>query len=284
MTRTKYLYVAALLAAFVAAPARAEKPKETPPAKGAKGTVPFEVLKTGHITVKVSINGKGPYTLIFDTGAPINLLNNKIGKDAGLLKSMKRPAFSLFGSMGDVRVKELEVGGLKIGNVEAIVMDHPTVQAISNAFGPIDGIIGFAFWARFKMTMDYQAQTLTFVPNGFEPPSALKAMEASMMALLAGDAGPTILSVPGQWGMTVSKKSDDEAAGVTVTKVLRGSPAAHAGLKEGDRLLTLDDRWTDSVADTFTPAGFVKPGTTVANVVKRGEKEAPLKIKPIPRP
>src|SRR5438874_2985101 len=236
---TRRLFPALLLAAFLTAPARADTPKQE---KSAKGVVPFEILKTGHMTVKVKVNGKGPYTLIFDTGAPINLLNNKIGKEADLFKGMKRPAFSLFGSMGDVKVKELEVGGQKIGDVEAIVMDHPTVEAISAAFGPIDGIVGFPFFARFKMTMDYQAKTLTFVPNGFEPPSALKAMEATMMALLAGDPGPTILSSPGQWGMTVSKKSEDEDSGVTMTKVLAGSPAALAGLKEGDRLLTLNGR------------------------------------------
>ncbi|MBI1918548.1 MAG: PDZ domain-containing protein [Planctomycetes bacterium] len=278
MTRTKHLFLATLLAALAAASVRADTPTEKRPAKV---VVPIEILKTGHITVKVKVNGKGPYTLIFDTGAPINLMNNKIGKEAGLLKGMRRPAFTLFGSMGDVKVKELEVGGQKIGNVEAIVMDHPTVKAISDAFGPIDGIVGFPFFARFKMTMDYQAKTLTLVPNGFEPPSALKAMEATIMALLAGDPGPTILSSPGQWGMAVSKKSEDDDPGVTVTKVLAGSPAAQAGLKEGDRLLTLDGRWTDSVADTFTAAGFVKPGTTVPVVVKRGDKEMTLKVKPL---
>jgi hypothetical protein len=278
MTRTKHLFLTGLLVVLVAAPIRADTPTQKKPAKG---VVPFEVLKTGHITVKVKVNGKGPYTLIFDTGAPINLLNNKIGKEAGLFKGMKLPAFSLFGSMGDVKVRELEVGGQKIGNVEAIVMDHPTVEAISDAFGPIDGIVGFPFFARFKMTMDYQARTLTFVPNGFEPPSALKAMEASMMALLGGDAGPTILTSASQWGMAVGKKSGDDDPGVTVTKVIAGSPAAQAGLKEGDRLLTLDSRWTDSVADTFTAAGFVKAGTTVPVVVKRGDKEITLKVKPI---
>src|SRR5207247_9713202 len=108
-----------------------------------------------------------------------------------------------------------------------------------------------------------------------------KAMEASMMALLAGDAGPTILSAASQWGMAVGKKSGDDDPGVTVTKVIAGSPVAQAGLKEGDRLLTLDRRWTDSVDDTFTAAGFVKPGTTVSVVVKRSGKEITLKVKPI---
>jgi hypothetical protein len=275
MTRTKRLWAAVLAAALLVAPARAETPAKMP-----RGAVPFEILKTGHMTVMVKVNGKGPYRLIFDTGAPINLLNNKVAKEAGLLKGMRRPVFALFGSMGDVKVKELEVGGQKIGDVEAVVMDHPTVEAISRAFGPIDGIVGFPFFARFKMTLDYRARTMTFVPNNFVPPSAMKAMEAAMMALLAGDPGPTVLSSPSQWGMKVKKKPDDEDAGVTVTKVLAGGPAARGGLKEGDRLLTIDGRWTDSVADTFAAAGHVRPGTTVPVVVKRGGKEVKLEVKP----
>src|SRR5262249_457786 len=43
-------------------------------------TVPFELLKTQHMVVEAKINGKGPYRLIFDTGAPVNLLNNKVAK------------------------------------------------------------------------------------------------------------------------------------------------------------------------------------------------------------
>ena len=45
--------------------------------------VPFELLPSGHMTVMVKVNGKGPYRLIFDTGAPITLLNNKRGQGSG---------------------------------------------------------------------------------------------------------------------------------------------------------------------------------------------------------
>jgi hypothetical protein len=275
-------FLAVLAAALVCAPARADKLAERPAAKDPSKaiTVPFEVLKTGHMTVMVKVNGKGPYKLIFDTGAPINLFNNKIGKDAGLLKGVPRPAFTLFGSMGDVKVKELVVGGQKVENVAGVVMDHPTVDAISRAFGPIDGIVGFPFFARFKMTLDYKAKTMTFVPNGFEPPNVMKAMEAALMGSLGGDPGPVILASAGLWGMAVGKKSGDDEAGVTVTKVLAGSPASKGGMKEGDRLLTIDDRWTDSVADTFAAAGHVKAGTAVPVVVQRGGKEVTLQIKP----
>src|SRR5207245_1874658 len=40
-------------------------------------TVPFELLKTGHMAIMVKINGKGPYKVIFDTGAPVSQINNK---------------------------------------------------------------------------------------------------------------------------------------------------------------------------------------------------------------
>ncbi len=248
----------------------------SPPAPDKAVTVPFELLKTGHMTVMVKVNGKGPYKLIFDTGAPITLLNNKVAREAGLLKNMARPAFSLFGNMGEVKVKELEVGDQKAGNVAAVVMDHPTVEAISRAFGPIDGIVGFPFFARFKMTLDYQAKTMTFVPNGFKPPDVMQGL---VIALMADPPAEKVVAAAGQWGI-LAKEAGDEESGVVVKEVLAGSAAAAAGIKAGDRLLTLDGRWTDTLVDVYTAAGHVKPGDTVHVTVRRDGKEMVLKVKP----
>lgn len=277
----KRLYSALALLAF-AGLVRADAPKKADAAPKPI-TVPFELLRTGHMTVQVKINGKGPYKLIFDTGAPITLVNNKIAREAGLLKGMEKPLFSFFGNMGEVKIKELQVGDQKATGVSAIVMDHPTVEAISRAFGPIDGIVGFPFFARFKMTLDYEAKTLQFVPNGFKPPDVMKAMMAAMMTGVAGgEDGPKVLSPAAQWGMLVHKNEGDEADGVEVTSVLPGGAAAKAGMKAGDRLLTLDGRWTDSLADLYTAAGYVEAGKAVAVVVKRDGKEVTLKVKPAP--
>jgi hypothetical protein len=276
----KYLLLSLML---VLVPAlRADEPKAKPAEAAKPIVVPFELTPTGHMTVMVKVNGKGPYKLIFDTGAPITLMNNKVAKEAGLLKGIKKPLFTFFGSMGDVKVPELEVGGQKLKNTVAIVMDHPTVEAISKAFGPIEGIVGFPFFARFKMTLDYQAKTMTFVPSGYEPPDVLKSMQAALMSgLMGGSDGPMVLSTSATWGLTVHKKDGDDAAGVTVTKVLPKGPAGEAGLKVGDRLLTLDSRWTDTVADTFRAAGAIKPGKATIAVIKRDGKEMKLTIKPI---
>jgi len=257
---------------------RAEDPPLIKPA-AQPAKVPFELLKTGHMTVMVKVNGKGPYKLIFDTGAPITLVNNKVAREAGLLKGMPKPAFTIFGAMGEAKIKELEVGGLKADNVTTIVMDHPTVEAISNAFGPIDGIVGFPFFARFRMTLDYQAKIMTFVPNGYEPPDVMKAL---MMAILGTSGGSKVLAPAAQWGMVAAKDASDEEAGVTLKEVLPGSAAATAGLKAGDRLLVLDDRWTDTLPDLFAAAAAVKPGITVTVRIKRDGKDRELKVKPTP--
>jgi len=212
-------------------------------------------------------------------------MNNKIAKEADLLKGVRRPLFAPFGTMGDVKVKEIEVGGQKAENTPAIVMDHPTVEAISHAFektaGKIDGIVGFPFFARFKTTLDYKARTMTFAPSGYDPPDVMASMQKALMAGLGGDV-TTVLTTSATWGLTVNKKKSDEEAGVDVTKVLAKGPAELAGLKEGDRLLTLDGRWTDSVADTFRAAAAIKPGTPTVAVVRRDGKEIKLTIKPVP--
>src|SRR4051812_20880156 len=79
--RDRYLLVACSFAAGTAlgfafvslsdkgAVAAAEKAKPA--------SVPFEMLDSNHMVVKATINGKGPFRLVFDLGAPITLLGNR---------------------------------------------------------------------------------------------------------------------------------------------------------------------------------------------------------------
>ena len=79
----------------------------------------------------------------------------------------------------------------------------------------------------------------------------------------------------------MDKEEKDEEPGVTVKDVISGGPAALGGLKEGDRVLTIDGRWTDTIGDTFTAASLVRLGRTVVVVVKRDGKEIKLSVKPV---
>ncbi len=275
VTMKRFLFAPLFVALVAFSPVSADEVIKVKPV-----VVPFELLPTGHMTVKVKVNGKGPYRLIFDTGAPITLLNTKVAKESGVDKDAAKSPFPIF-AMKEAKVAELQVGDQKAKDLSAVVMDHPTVEAISKAFskefGPIEGIVGFPFFARFSMTLDYQAKTMTFVPNGFKPPNVMNAMMNAL--LLPGNPEPKQLAPAALWGLR-AKEAGDEEPGVLVQSVFAKSPAAEAGLKPGDRLLTIDGRWTDSLRDLYTAASHVKAGSTVPVTVKRDGKELTLKVKP----
>jgi len=259
----------------VCAAARAEEKKAQPK------TIKFELLKSMHMAVQVKVNGKGPYRLIFDTGAPTVLINNRLARDAGVInKDTKRPPIALFGTMGQFTLKSVEIGGVRIEDVPAVVADHPTVDALSQLVGPIDGIVGFPFFARFRTTIDYQAKEMTLVPVDYKPADIMQTMMATIMDRMNEPNKPKILVPAAQWGFSAEKSAGDDEAGVSIKEVLKGSAADKAGLKVGDRLLTLDGRWTDSLIDLFDAATYIKPGKTVLAKIRRDDKNVELKLTP----
>jgi hypothetical protein len=246
-----------------------EGKKESNKEKPKTAVVPFELLKSGHMAVNVKVNGKGPFKLIFDTGAPITLVNNKLAKEAKLLDGQEKPLFSLFGTMGEARIKELQIGEAKATDTSAVVMDHPTVEALAQGLKtPIYGLVGFPFFAQFRMTLDYKAKTMTLTPNGYKVKGNM--LQDMTEAILSG-AKPRNLAPSAQWGVVCTKEQGDEDDGVDIKGVVPSSAADKAGLKRGDRLLTLDGRWTDSMTDLYEAAGHVKAGRTVKVKVKRGD-------------
>jgi hypothetical protein len=257
----------------------AADPKEKPI------VVPFKLMSSGHFIVKVKLNDKGPYNLIFDTGAPTMLINNRIAKDSGVITTnTPQPLFAPFGSMGNMMIKDMQVGDAKAKDVSATVMDHPTVAVFSKAYeketGPIDGIVGFPFFAKFKMTVDYKAQELTFIPNDYKPKDVMENMMATMMKSMEGKNEAKVLSPASQWGMVVGKDTDDEEGGVVIREVFKGTAVDKAGLKVNDRIMTIDGRWTDSIADCYQAAALVKSGRPVEVVIKRDGKEMKVTVTP----
>lgn len=283
----KTTFTAVLLAGLLAlSPTLGAPPENKPiakePIKNEKPIViPFELLKSRHMAIQVKINDKGPYRVIFDTGAPMNIINNRIAKDSGVMTKADKGGLSLFGAMGAKPMKKFEVGGIVLEGMQAMIVDHPTVAALAEVVGPLEGLIGFPFFARYKMTIDYQKKEMTLVPNDYKPGDTMQMMMDKMMSGAGGKkAEPTVVAPAAVWGFTANKDKDDEDDGVVVTEVLEKSPAAMGGLKVGDRLLTLDGRWTDSIGDTFFAASTVKPGQKVTLIVKRAGKEVKLTVTP----
>jgi hypothetical protein len=244
-------------------------------------SVPFELLKTRHMVVSIKINGKGPFRVIFDTGAPFNLVNNRVARASGMVpKDQPAPLFPFLASGGPTKIGTLQLGDLKVENTQAMVMDHPTVELMSKLVSPVEGIIGYPFFARYRMTLDYQARRLSFVPNGYDPPDPFESLMEAMMSV--GDDSPParkVIAPAAQWGLKLRDPADGEP-GVIIDEVFPASASASAGMKRGDRMLTIDDRWTDSVNDAYAAARHAKAGVPVQVRIKRGDRELELGVTP----
>jgi len=243
--------------------------------------VRFELLRSLHMAVDVRLNDAGPFRMIFDLGSPVMLVSGKAAADAGIIgkPSAQRPAF--LGMRGEGKANKLQIGELTADQVPVVVMDHPTLQAASKFLGPIDGIVGYPLFARYKFTIDYPASTITFVPGKYQPEDVMGKMVNRMLGAGRRPARKHI-SPTGLWGIELAGQDDEQAAaaGVAVSRVLATGPAHAAGIQPGDRLLTLDGRWTDSVRDAVEAASFVKPGLPVPVVVERDGERLELKANP----
>ena len=265
----------ALLAGLVPALVAQEPP---PAKKSERVTLPFELVASNHMVVEAKINDKGPFRLVFDSGAPVSLLSNKAAEESGAI-ARGAPKSFLMGMRGEGTIKTLEAGDLKAKDISVLVLDHPTLKALGGFLGkPLDGIIGFTFFARYRTTIDYQAKLMTLEPVDFTVRDILKELPDRL-------AGPKIarrrvLAPSGLWGLTLGDPVDS-GAGVAIKTVRSGSPAESAGLKAGDVLTTLDGRWTSNTADAYVAATGAAPGQAVEAVVLRDGQELKLTVKPV---
>lgn len=241
--------------------------------------VPFRMLPTNHMLVEAKINGKGPYHLIFDLGAPITLLGNKVSEESGVVEAGAPRSF-LFGMRGEAEIDRLEANGLTVTRLPVIVFDHPILGALGEMIDQrIDGIMGFTLFARYRTTIDYQAKRMTFVPVNYEVRDLMKELPERMLGPKV--ARERVLAPPGVWGIRLGKPEGGlNAPGVPVARVDDGSPAQRGGLRAGDVLTTLDGRWTTSIDDVFAAAADVEPGHATEVVVLRDGKEVTLTIAP----
>src|SRR5262249_61602361 len=130
----------------------------------------------------------------------------------------------LFSIRGEAQVDKLQVGELTAKDLPVIVLDHPALRILGESLGySVDGIIGYTFFARYKTTIDYQAQQMTFEPVGG---SVRKLMRDLPDRLL----GPKVerhrvLAPGGLWGLTLGEPTGGpDAPGVPIPSLLPASP------------------------------------------------------------
>ncbi|MGH8160334.1 MAG: aspartyl protease family protein [Rhodanobacter sp.] len=134
-------------------------------------TMPFRLLNN-HIYVEGFVNGKGPYTFIVDTGG--HTLLSPRAAAAAALATHGAAASSGTGekveTSGFAQVHEITIGGIRMLDQTAFVTNVYD-QAIEGI--PVDGMLGFEFFRRFAVQIDYGSMTMTVTDFAhFDPKDA----------------------------------------------------------------------------------------------------------------
>lgn len=230
---------------------RADEPKKVEAKKdilklGKPELVPYRLTDTHHTLVRVKINGKGPFNFVVDTGCPVFLIAEPVGEKIGLQTKS-----------GWVTLDKLELeGGLELSKVKARVETPFQIEGM-NAMGlpgvELHGLMGYTVLAKYKMEFDFTKKSMIWTPVAKEPLQPI---------------------VRGVFGFEMEEKNKQ----VRIAKVIPDMPAAKAGLKKGDRIVSIDKKEVNSISEVQETTGKITSGTTATFAIERGDKKQEYKI------
>lgn len=148
-----------LLLALLAVP-RTEKPRETVlPATGVH--IPFELAASRTVpVVQAKVNGKGPFSFIFDTGAAGIVLDvefvKSLGLELGAEQEIGDPSAAKRIVAHEVAVDSIEIGEARYRGITAVAMDR-------KRFDPgldLKGVLGLPLFGDHLFTLDYPAKEI----------------------------------------------------------------------------------------------------------------------------
>jgi hypothetical protein len=130
-------------------------------------TVPFELLNN-HIYLQVSLNGRGPFRLLCDTGG-MNVLTPDLARELGLKSEgalQGQGVGEKSEDFGLTKVETLRISEATLSNQVFVVFD---LTALGDVEGlSIQGLVGYEVFKRFVVSIDYELQRLTLtLPSSF---------------------------------------------------------------------------------------------------------------------
>jgi hypothetical protein len=199
----------------------AERPKGGALVGAGPVTIPFRLLNN-HVYVQGTVNGKGPYTFIVDTGGH-TLISPKAAREAGLQavgEGTTSGAGDKTETTGFAHYDEIAVGGLRLTDQTAFVTKiyDKEIEGL-----PVDGMLGFEVFARFAVRLDYGARTMTLWPfDRFDPKGAGTAVPFVFYDHLPSVRG-RIDDIPARFDIDTGSRAEVDITSPTVARLnLRG--------------------------------------------------------------
>jgi hypothetical protein len=138
-------------------------------------------LKGAHILTSVLVNGRGPYTFFLDTGAGGSCLNAALAESLGLPSAGTVEARGVGGSttVGYVRVDSLAIGGATLHSQTLVALPLGEIGTLMEI--AIDGILGYDFFSRFVVRIDYDGKVVSLAAHdAFAPPPGVEPLPITL--------------------------------------------------------------------------------------------------------
>ncbi len=279
----RYLRLLPFLGLLALVPVSASD-EATQPKESRVHHIPYKLTIPKHIVVRGKINGKGPFNLVLDTGAPALILATNAAKKAGV-EPTKR---------GWATLERFEIeGGLKMPKTPARI-ETPFQLEGMNGMGlagmEIHGLLGYQAVAKFRMEIDFTKDKMVWTEiDNYEPvaPKGLGGkggsgaggleMMGSMMKLMGGFLGRRAtpeVTLRGFHGMSLVDAGDHPK----VEAVLQDGPAAKAGLQAGDVVKKINGRTVTDTGDVLRLARSVAAGRPVKFTIERNNNEQEITV------
>lgn len=206
------------LAMQVYTPGRMKYPKWGHLLKPQFSTLPMQQV---FVRDNTAVNGR----YYFDTGAGLcMLLNDELVQDSSLLKKNRKIFPTQAEGLGGKKdmyvtvVKEVKIGPYRFRNVPSFIFDD---EYGVTAYPALNGLVGNDILRRFNITLNYPQQEIFIKPNKHFTDSFDYSYTGLGMYLIDG--------------------------AVTVTDIMKKSPAEEAGFKDGDVILAVDNNISNNI-------------------------------------
>ncbi|HEV7522809.1 MAG TPA: retropepsin-like aspartic protease [Candidatus Angelobacter sp.] len=155
------------------------------------------------MVVGVSINDRGPFDFLIDTGTNTTLIDPQLATELSLKPKDKLKLSSLASTTDVPRYyfQTFRVGPASVSHLEALAMPLPQLTALDHK---IRGVLGMNFLLQFSFRLNYDHHGLDLypfpeaahVPDGLRVPAEIN--ESRLLIKVASDSSPT-----GSWKLAL---------------------------------------------------------------------------------
>jgi predicted aspartyl protease len=162
------------------------------------GLASFELAPEPLVLVDATLNGTGPFRFLIDTGSSTVSIATHVAEMSGVV--VQSPDLAGYSGVGgdytfrNGRVRSLEVAGREVQELSVSVA--PLGDLAETVGTAVDGILGYPFLSRFRLTIDYAASEIELGESGAAAPHAIGFelrkgfAPVVIVPTLVGDTGP----------------------------------------------------------------------------------------------